>query len=73
MTSFYDATPVFFFIYPQLSFVTLLVFNEKKNLFRYNYFCPCDIEHSFKMPAENLEEEGLPKNPDLELAQVRPY
>ena len=25
------------------------------------------------MPAENLEEEGLPKNPDLELAQVRPY
>ena len=23
------------------------------------------------MPAENLEEEGLPKNPDLELAQVK--
>merc|ERR1712142_1291784 len=23
------------------------------------------------MPAENLEEEGLPKNPDLELAQLK--
>lgn len=23
------------------------------------------------MPAENLEEEGLPKNPDLELAQIK--
>merc|ERR1712142_968697 len=38
---------------------------------KYNCFCPCDIEHSFKMPAENLEEEGLPKNPDLELAQLK--
>merc|ERR1712142_461329 len=38
---------------------------------KYNCFCLCDIEHSFKMPAENLEEEGLPKNPDLELAQLK--
>lgn len=34
--------------------------------------CVCFLVHFWlKMPLENLEEEGLPKNPDLRIAQLK--
>lgn len=33
-------------------------------------YCTSDY-YLFKMPAENLEDEGLPKNPNLDVAQWR--
>ena len=33
--------------------------------------CVCPLPVEINMPVENLEEEGLPKNPNLELAQLK--
>ena len=49
----------------------LLKPNTTPHIFRFSIFASAFLVFTTKMPLENLEDQGLEKNPNLELAQYK--